>query len=144
MPENSVANHKKILLADDDKDDCFFFKTALEELPVLCSLTIVHDGEALMQLLLQKNYVLPDYLFLDINMPLKNGIECLAEIRRKSKFDRMPVIMFSSAYAPELIERLDKTGAQYYVRKPEDLSQYAKVIFQALHITYKNLVLSNK
>lgn len=60
-----------ILLADDDKADCLLFKEALEELPVSASLTMVHDGEQLVEELTKEGNKLPDVLFLDLNMPRK-------------------------------------------------------------------------
>ncbi len=70
-----------LLLADDDTDDCFFFKEALEELPVSAKFTFVNDGVQLMQLLIVNDTSLADALFLDLNMPRKNGFECLSEIK---------------------------------------------------------------
>ena len=74
-----------ILLADDDYDDCMFFKKALESLPIVSQLKMVHDGEQLMDLLLSEATTLPDILFLDLNMPRMNGMECLMEIKKKHK-----------------------------------------------------------
>ena len=66
-----------ILLADDDKDDHFFFSRVLKSLSFATKLTIVEDGEQLMTHLLGASNILPDVLFLDQNMPRKNGWECL-------------------------------------------------------------------
>ena len=60
-----------LLLADDDSDDCFFFKEALEELTISAKLTTVNDGVQLMKLLSTTGTPLPDALFLDLNMPRK-------------------------------------------------------------------------
>jgi CheY-like chemotaxis protein len=65
-----------ILLADDDMDDCGYFKKALSALPLSTHLTVVNDGEQLMQLLTPETNEVPDVLFLDINMPSKNDKEC--------------------------------------------------------------------
>jgi len=70
-----------LVLADDDMDDCIFFKAALEELPHVTNLTIVKDGVALMKLLTAGDEPLPRVIYLDLNMPLKTGFECLTEIR---------------------------------------------------------------
>ena len=63
-----------ILLADDDTDDCIFFKEALDELLLPTHLITVHDGEQLMQLLTNETTELPDVLFLDLNMPRKKRL----------------------------------------------------------------------
>ncbi|MBC8110037.1 MAG: response regulator [Verrucomicrobia bacterium] len=92
-----ISTHLNLLLADDDKDDRFFFEEALEELQVSIHLTTVNDGEQLTQLLIQQMTKLPnqlpDVLFLDLNMPRKNGFECLAEIKRTKKLQHLPVII---------------------------------------------------
>jgi CheY-like chemotaxis protein len=78
-----------ILLADDDIDDCIFFKEAVEELLIPTVFTIVHEGEQLMQLLTKEATDLPDVLFLDLNMPRKNGFECLSEIKDNKKLNQL-------------------------------------------------------
>ena len=121
-----------LLLADDDKDDCLFFKDALEELPASTHLATVHNGEQLMQLLTKQTIELPDVLFLDLNMHRKNGFECLSEIKLNKKVIQLPVIIFSTSLEQEVVNLLYENGAQYYIRKPADFSQLKKVIQQAL------------
>ena len=64
-------NSYTLLLADDDIDDCLFFKDALEELPISSTLTIVNDGVELMELLTKKTSMLPHAIFLDLNIHAK-------------------------------------------------------------------------
>lgn len=85
-----------ILLADDDTDDCTFFKEALKEFPLPTHLIAVHDGEQLMKLLTNQTNELPHVLFLNLNMPRKNGFECLREIKFNKKLKQLPVIVFST------------------------------------------------
>src|SRR5450759_3766148 len=87
-----------ILLADDDTDDCFFFDKALRETPIATHLTIVHDGEQLMDYLSKNSEHLPDVLFLDLSMPRKTGFECLSEIKENKKLKDLPVVMFSTSF----------------------------------------------
>jgi CheY-like chemotaxis protein len=122
------------LLADDDKDDSILFQDILDELPLSTQLATVYNGEQLMKLLNEKE-PLPDILFLDLNMPRKNGLECLSEIKHTEKLKRLPVIIFSTSYESEIVNRLYKNGAQYYIRKPNDFTQFKKVIYQALTLT---------
>lgn len=119
-----------ILLADDDTDDCIFFKEALEELPLTTQLTTVHDGEQLMQLLMNDTNELPDVLFLDLNMPRKNGFECLSEIKHSQRLQVLPVIIFSTSFEQEVINLLFINGAQYFIRKPSEFSQFKIIIHQ--------------
>ena len=128
-----------ILLADDDRDDYLLFKEALEELQLQTALTIVHDGEQLMKLLTNlpagrhgnSNEVF-DVLFLDLNMPRKNGFACLEEIKRNDKLKSLPVIIFSTFYDQSVAGLLYKKGAQHYIGKPANFYQLRKIIEEAL------------
>jgi CheY-like chemotaxis protein len=128
----------QILLADDDKDDCFLFREALSELPVATNLVTVHDGEQLMSYLMEHQSKLPNVLFLDLNMPRKNGFECLTEIKHTDVLKDLPVIMFSTSYPrdmgyeQDIIKVLYNIGAQDYIRKPEDFNKLKQVIHSML------------
>lgn len=127
-----------ILLADDDKDDCLLFKEALEELKLQTVLKVVHDGEQLMQLLTKNSNEIFDVLFLDLNMPRKNGFTCLEEIKRNNKLKSLPVIIFSTSYDQSVADLLYKNGAQHYICKPADFSELRKIIQEALLLVSKN------
>ena len=126
------TKHLHILLADDDKDDCLFFEEALAELRISALLTAVHDGEDLMQLLHALSGKLPDILFLDLNMPRKNGFECLAQIKHDKKLKELPVVIFSTSYEQEVVNLLYDNGAQYFIRKPSAFAQFKKMIQHVL------------
>mgnify|MGYP000432164392 FL=1 len=110
-----------LLLADDDTDDCIFFKEVLEELGVDTTLTVVNDGVELMRLLSKKTDSLPDVLFLDLNMPVKDGFGFLEDfasmdeaIRQRSK-----VIVLSSSISPDDINRASTNPYVHkYINKP--------------------------
>ena len=129
-----IVENYKILLADDDPDDCLFFKEALEELPVTSNLTTVHDGEQLMQYLNLLPSEVPDVLFLDINMPRKNGFACLAEIKQNVDFNKLPIIVISTSYDQGIADSIYKNGAYYYICKPSDFTQLKNVIQKALKL----------
>jgi CheY-like chemotaxis protein len=121
-----------VLLADDDIDDCNFFKKALDELPLPTDLNIVHDGEALMKMLNSETGPLPHVIFLDINMPRKNGFECLSELKQNDRLKDVPVIMFSTSNSRDAMNTLFKTGADVYIRKPGNFEQLKELIHHAL------------
>jgi len=132
MPDTEQNKTLHILLADDDIDDCHFFKGALDKLPMPTVLTAVHDGEQLMQLLTIPVNELPDILFLDLNMPRKNGFECLTEIKLNGQLAQLPIIIFSTSYEEEVVNTLYKNGARHFVRKPSEFSEFKNIIHQTL------------
>lgn len=133
----SQLNIQSILLADDDNDDCLLFKDALEELSVSAALTTVFDGDQLMQLLTKEDALLPDVLFLDLNMPRKNGFQCLEEIKKDAKLNKLPIIIFSTSYEPDIARKLYQDGAMHYIQKPNEFSKLKNVIFDAITVASK-------
>lgn len=119
-----------ILLADDDDDDRLLFTDVLKEYSKESNLTFAHNGEHLMTLL--RSEELPDVLFLDLNMPLKNGMECLEEIRSDEKLKDLPVVIFSTSAHPGTINRMYDIGAHLYVRKPNDFKTLRRAIHEVL------------
>ena len=136
-----------ILLADDDTDDCSFFKKVLRDIPIATNLNIVRDGEQLMSYLSKNSEHLPDVLYLDLSMPRKNGFECLTEIKESEKLKDLIVIVFSTSfprdmiYEDNMIKLLLKLGAYDYIRKSGDLSQLKQVIHKTLDmVTERHLL----
>ena len=128
-----------ILLAEDDQDDRDFFDKALKEIPIPTHLTTVNDGEQLMNYLYKNSEHLPNVLFLDLNMPRKNGFECLCEIKEDEKLKDLLVVMFStsyprdSQYEEDMINRLLKIGAHDFIRKSDNLAQLKQFINQVIN-----------
>ena len=131
-----VTKHN-LLLADDDVDDCILFKEALEDLGLTSNLITVNNGVELMKLLTADTDNLPDVLFLDLNMPLKTGNECLVEIKRNKELKDLPVVVFSTSFDDRVVNTLYETGAHYYVRKPNEFSKLKQVIYNALLLVSK-------
>jgi len=130
-----------ILLADDDTDDCIFFKEALEDMKKSIQLTTVHDGEQLMHLLINNENELPHVLFLDLNMPRKNGFECLLEIKLNEKLKQLPVIIFSTSFEQDVVNQLYLNDALYFIRKPSEFTQFKKIIQQTIElISRENII----
>jgi CheY-like chemotaxis protein len=121
-----------ILLADDDIDDCLFFRDALEELDIAASLTTVNDGVQLMKYLEQKQDPLPDIIYLDLNMPLKNGYECLAEIKKNEGLKHVPVIIYSTCYDKAIADKLYNDGAHYYIQKPAAFQDLKAILLRSI------------
>lgn len=134
-----IKQNYTLLLADDDEDDCGFFKDVLDELLFCVALDIVNDGEQLMNFLLNKDSnSLPDLLFLDLNMPRKCGFECLTEIKMIDKLKDLPVIIFSTSLNMDIVDIMYEKGAIHYIQKPCEFPKLKKVIENALNISAQN------
>jgi len=133
-----ISRKLNILLAEDDGDDRLLFEEALEELPVTFHLTTVYNGEELIEWLTRKGNKLPDILFLDLNMPRKNGFAALGEIKRSTKLQDLPVIIFSTANNVQMTRQVFKDAAHYYIRKPIYFENLKALIYKALKLIADN------
>ncbi len=122
---------RTIFLADDDLDDRLLFQDALKEVNDDVTLTMANDGIQLMDKL-KGSMPPPDVIFLDLNMPLKNGFECLEEIKRTKKFKNIPIVIFSTSAQQETVNKTYEQGATYYVSKPGSFAKLKKVILEIL------------
>ena len=127
----------QILLADDDEDDRLFFKEALEDIKIKTVVTTVNDGIELMEYLNQLDAILPDVVFLDLNMPRKNGIQCLEEIRKNPALRELTIAIYSTSGAERDIEETFVKGANVYIKKPNDFTTLKKVVEEAMRINWQ-------
>ena len=104
-----------VYLADDDKEDRMFFKEALDEIDIDVCIEDFDNGVTLMDHLL-KTENLPDAIYLDLNMPLMNGEECLNDIRNEPKLSHITIIIYSTYVDESIIDRLHKNGANWYLK----------------------------
>ena len=140
-----ISRKLNLILAEDDIDDQLLFDEAIDELPVSVELTTFSNGDDLMKWLSDEKIKLPDALFLDLNMPRKNGFAALGEIKRNSKLQDLPVIIFSTATNREMIKQVFKDAAHYYIRKPANFWEPKDLIYKSLKlIADKDLDLPNK
>lgn len=122
---------KNFLIIDDDQDDRFFFKEAIEGMFNSSVCLQANDGaDALNQL--RKAKQLPDFIFLDVNMPRMGGRECLKELKKDAKLKRIPVIMYSTSFSKESIEEFRTLGSSHYLTKPTDMNKLPEQISKAI------------
>ena len=133
-----ISQKLNIILAEDDFDDRFLFEEAIQELPVSVQINTFNNGEKLMEWLSDKKNNLPDALFLDLNMPRKNGFATLAEIKKNPELQDLPVIIFSTATNKEMINQVFKDAAHYYIRKPVHFWELKELIYKSLKLIAEN------
>lgn len=114
-----------IILAEDDIDDQNIFQIALQEIDPSIQTQFVSNGKELLNLLQSHK---PDLLFLDLDMPYKNGLECLIEIRSNPVLEKIPVIVFSSTTKPSNIQTAYEMGAHLFFIKPPIYTDYLSSI----------------
>jgi CheY-like chemotaxis protein len=90
-----------------------------------------------MNYLNQPEAILPNVLFLDLNMPRKNGIECLDEIKKNDRFNDIAIAIFSTSSSEEHIEDTFVRGANIYIKKPSDFSTLKKVLSDVVTINWQ-------
>ncbi|MGZ4033626.1 MAG: response regulator [Bacteroidia bacterium] len=127
----------RILLADDDEDDRLFFKRAIEVAKIKTIVTIVNDGVELMKHLSDSKTILPDLLFLDLNMPIKSGIECLKEIRSDNKFKDLLIAIYSTSASDQDVEDTFINGANIYIKKPDDFNTLKNTLAKVIAINWQ-------
>ncbi|HEY4148974.1 MAG TPA: response regulator [Chitinophagaceae bacterium] len=127
-----------ILLADDDEDDRMLFADIVEQIEQSIALNTVDDGEQLIQALTDDGVTLPDVIFLDLNMPNKNGKECLKEIKAHDRLKHLPVIIYSTSAAEKDVREAYNDGATLYIQKPSNIKGLKKTLTEVLSINWKN------
>jgi CheY-like chemotaxis protein len=126
-----------VMLADDDESDRMNFKEALEEGKIKTTVVSVNDGVELMEYLLQEDTQLPTILFLDLNMPRKNGLECLIEIRKNERLKEIVVAIYSTSSSEIDIEHTFNSGANVYIKRPNNFAKLKSVLNEI--VMYVNL-----
>ena len=129
--------NKVIFLIDDDIDDQEFFVEAVKEVDpnIVCHLASSCD-EGLE--LLNKSSVLPDYIFLDLNMPKVDGKKCLLELKKNARVKDIPVIIYSTSSLKKDIDETKAMGAVHFLTKPAAFRELCEAIENVLSIKFSN------
>ncbi len=127
----------KIVLVDDDEDDRLFFSDALQELTLATELTEFQNGRELLDYLSQENIEHPQLIFLDLNMPVMDGFQCLREIRKNPDLKDLVVAIYSTSSSEKDIEETFVNGANIYINKPNRFEELKKTIAQVVKRNYQ-------
>lgn len=124
---------QRILLVEDDKDDQEFFINAMNEIDNTSSYDIANNGKEAIDLLKEAR-LLPTLIFLDINMPLMNGMEFLELMRKDPNMMNIPVVVLSTS--AEEKKRAKDLGANAYIRKSSDYKVLRGKLKQMLDLDF--------
>lgn len=137
MMSNPNPTHKSItiLMADDDVDDRVLTQAAFEENHLINVLRFVEDGAELMDYLHRRGSYAdpllsprPGLILLDLNMPKKDGRECLIEIKSSPQLRSIPVVILTTSAAEEDRVRSYEEGANTFIRKSVTFVDLVKVV----------------
>jgi CheY-like chemotaxis protein len=120
-------------LIDDDVDDQEIFTMALHAYDDSIHCHFADDGVKALEKLRDVNFILPQCIFLDVNMPRMNGIECLDEIRKIRRLQGVPVCMFSTSSDPKIVTQAKALGATDFIVKPPSISALTIKLRQFFH-----------
>jgi two-component system, chemotaxis family, response regulator Rcp1 len=122
----------EILLVEDNPGDVRLMVEALKEVTVPNRLSIAHDGVEALAFLHQKGQFTqaprPDLIFLDLNLPKKDGRKVLAQIKTDVNLKGIPVIVLTSSQARQDIINSYGLYANCYVAKPVDLQDFLTIL----------------
>ncbi len=128
---------KHFFIADDDPDDQELFIEALQGISKFCKCVTAFDGQEALQLLMNRLLFLPDFIFLDLNMPKINGKECLVEIKKNSLLKEIPVIIYSTSAEKKDKQETMQLGAVYFLQKPNSFAELSRALENILNYNWK-------
>ena len=115
------------LYIDDDLEDTEIFHEAIASLDPDVIFYTASDGQEGFKVL-EQIAVVPDFIFLDVNMPRMNGKEFLTQIKQRVMFRSIPVIMYSTTSHAEEISAYKELGAQEFIKKPDSFGALQKTL----------------
>ena len=132
-----MVREEVILLVEDDPDDEFMTRRALEKNNLCNELVVAHDGEQALDYLFGKGSyegrdtsIMPQVILLDLGLPKVDGFEVLERVRSDERTSRLPVVVLTSSLEEEDCVRSYVRGANSCVRKPVDFLEFHEAVKQ--------------
>lgn len=138
------ARPVNILLIEDNEGDVLLTLEAFKEAKINNSISVVIDGEVALDFLHQRgeylDVTLPDLIFLDINLPKKNGKQVLADIKSSAQLSHIPVVIMTSSKAEQDVVKSYELNANAYVVKPISRDKLMDVVSTTHHLSFSMMV----
>lgn len=123
-----------ILLVEDNEGDILLTREAFEERRIISKISVVKNGKDAVDFIFKqgkfKDADTPDLILMDINMPLKNGLEVLREIKAQSETREIPVIMLTTSSSKSDIKEAYQAYANSYITKPLEMKEFLHAVLQ--------------
>ena len=128
---NTSKKEYDILLVEDNPDDVFLTKLAIEKSDINGEVTVANNGKAAVELLenlTTNEKKLPDLILLDINLPKMNGLEALENIKSAKATKSIPIVIFTSSDSESDMNYCYGSGVDLYIRKPNNINDLKKIM----------------
>jgi len=132
-----MPNFLLILIVDDDSDDRELFKEAVAAIDNTLQVNEARNGEEALAML-NSGRKLPDYVFLDLNMPRMDGKQCLRKIKASPLLQNIPVIIYTTSKLQVDIEETAKYGATCFITKPSRFTELKEAIGAVLENRWRH------
>lgn len=141
-------NKPRILLVEDNPGDIRLTQEALKESQMEIHLDVVSDGEQAIEFLTKRGKYAeshrPHIILLDLNLPKKNGIEVLKEVKANDSLKKIPIIVLTTSDADHDITKAYSLHANCYILKPVDFDDFARVIKLVETFWFKTVQLTHE
>lgn len=133
-----MTTHKVLMIVEDDMDDRLYFSNAAKEINASNECIGAWNGAQALELLhIAKK--LPDFIFIDINMPVMNGLDCLDKLKEDEQLKNIPVIIYTASQYHKNSDYTRELGASSFVTKPVDLKKLPQLIISAMEQAKQNI-----
>lgn len=136
-------NDLLIFYTDDDEDDLSLFSDAVDTLSKDIILKTFSGGEKLLNAISDSSQK-PNMIFLDLNMPGKNGFDVLKELKGSTENNDIPIIVFSTSNEPSIIEKCMDLGANFFITKPVLMKEIVRAIEFSINVNWKEFIPDRK
>lgn len=139
-----MHTNRLILIIDDDIDDIEVFCEAVIDVDHSAECCAANDGYEALNMILNELKTLPSYIFLDLNLPKMDGLECLSILRAESKLQSVPIIIYTSSSAPNDMYESKHLGANYFLRKTSDYKTLCDEIALIMKTDWNQMLVESK
>ena len=128
---------KRIVLIDDDLDDGELFREALQQIDQTLLFDHYEDPQTALKELAETGRDLPGLIFLDINMPVVSGWQCLAAFKNIEGLEKVPVVMFTTSSLEKEKKMAKDLGVAGFITKPDDFTVLRELLSSVIHETLR-------
>lgn len=126
-----------VMLMDHDEGNHIFFKNIFQDLKIRIKTRVFFTGHDMMNYLKSEKAIIPELLFMNFDVPEKNVLDCLTEIRACCKLSQMTVAVYSSNLSSDGEEEIFIKGANVLMKKPDNYKNLKKALTEIVTVNWQ-------